>query len=48
MNKSEWKLEVFKWIFSHFRAADLNISLSPVDECTFYHFRSVNFKNLED
>ena len=44
MNKSGWKLEVFKWIFSHFRTANLNI----VDECAFDHFRRVNFKKLED
>ena len=44
MNKSGWKLGVFKWIFSHFGTANLNI----VDECAFYNFRRVNLKNLED
>ena len=32
MNKSGWKLEVFKWIFSHFRTANL---LNIVDEYAF-------------
>ena len=35
-------------IFSHFRTANLSISFSSVDECTFYHFRRVNFEKLED
>ena len=48
MNKSKWNLEVFSWSFSHFRTADLNISLYAVDECSFHHFRGVNFKILED
>ena len=43
MNKSEKKLEVFKWIFSHFKTVNLNISFNPV-EWIFYHFRRVNFK----
>ena len=48
MNKNKWKLEVFKWIFSHFRTVDLNIFLNPVDGCTFYRFKRINFKILED
>ena len=47
MNKSEWKLKASIWIFTHFRTANLNISLNLV-ECTFYHFRRVNFKILKD
>ena len=47
MNKSEWKLEVFNWIFNALRTANLNIFFDLV-EWIIYHFRRVNSNNSKD
>ena len=45
MNKSGWKLEIFKWIFSHFRKANLNIS-QPCWLGYFWSFQKSKFQKF--
>ena len=49
MNKSGWS---WKFLSEFLVISEKQISIFPsilfVDQCTFDHFRSVNFKNVED
>ena len=47
MNKSEWKLEVFNWIFNALRPA-ISIFSSTLMSGLFYHFRGVNSNISKD
>ena len=46
MNKSGWKVKVFKWIFSHFRKANVNIP-QPCWLVSFWSFQKSEFQTFK-
>ena len=48
MSNSEWKLEIFKRTFSHFRTASFNILLNPLILLDVAEELSYNFFSLKD